>query len=56
VFNLGGGRLRPLSIPFYKRRHVDGERSFIERYIRRDEFEPNRIGPSTVTAVKNLNC
>jgi hypothetical protein len=22
-----------------KRRHVDGERSFIERYIRRDEFE-----------------
>ena len=39
MFNLGGGRLRPLSIPFYKRRHVDGERSFIERYIRRDEFE-----------------
>jgi hypothetical protein len=22
-----------------KRRHVDGERNFIERYIRRDEFE-----------------
>jgi hypothetical protein len=22
-----------------KRRHIDGERSFIERYIRRDEFE-----------------
>jgi hypothetical protein len=32
-----------------KRRHVDGERSFIERYIRRDEFPTLFSGEALLT-------